>query len=205
VDEWGTWYDVEPGTNPGFLYQQNTMRDAIVAALNLNIFNKHSDRIAMANIAQVVNVLQAMLLTEGTQIVKTPTYEVFSLFCPHQDATLVESTIDSLTAGMDGIVIPALSESVSVKELAHAQKMLTVTLANTSLTEDIEVELQLPNGQQFDGDASIALLHAEVHSHNTFAQPENVKAVETTAHWNNQKQTLKLPACSVCRVNCYVR
>ena len=80
VDEWGTWYDVEEGTNPGFLYQQNTMRDAIVAGLTLNIFNKHADRLMMANIAQTVNVLQAVLLTDGEKMVKTPTYYVFKMY-----------------------------------------------------------------------------------------------------------------------------
>ncbi|MFO7161080.1 MAG: alpha-L-arabinofuranosidase C-terminal domain-containing protein, partial [[Clostridium] cellulosi] len=80
VDEWGTWYDVEPGTNPGFLYQQNTMRDALVAALTLNIFNHHSDRITMANIAQTVNVLQAVILTNGEKMILTPTYHVFDLY-----------------------------------------------------------------------------------------------------------------------------
>lgn len=85
VDEWGTWYDVEPGTNPGFLYQQNTMRDAMVAALTLNIFNKHSDRIMMANIAQTVNVLQAMILTDAQKMVLTPTYYVFKMFKEHQN------------------------------------------------------------------------------------------------------------------------
>lgn len=85
VDEWGTWYDVEPGTNPGFLYQQNTMRDALVAGINLNLFNKHSDRVKMANIAQMVNVLQSMILTEGEKLVKTPTYHVFDLYQVHQE------------------------------------------------------------------------------------------------------------------------
>ena len=80
VDEWGTWYDVEPGTNPGFLYQQNTMRDAIVAGLTLNIFNKHADRVKMANIAQAVNVLQSVILTDGDKMVKTPTYYVFKMY-----------------------------------------------------------------------------------------------------------------------------
>ena len=84
VDEWGTWYDVEPGTNPGFLYQQNTMRDALVAAINLNIFNNHCDTVCMANIAQMVNVLQAMILTEGSKMVLTPTYHVFALYAAHQ-------------------------------------------------------------------------------------------------------------------------
>lgn len=204
VDEWGTWYDVEPGTNPGFLYQQNTMRDAIVAAVNLNIFNKHSDRVAMANIAQVVNVLQAMLLTEGTQIVKTPTYEVFDMFKEHQDADLVESSIDTLSAGCEEIVIPALSESVSITTDADTN-MLTITLANTSLSDDIEVEIELPDNYHFDDEAAISLLHQEVHAHNTFAQPDNVAAQTTTENWEGQKQTLHLPSCSVCRINCYVK
>ena len=89
VDEWGTWYDVEPGTNPGFLYQQNTIRDALAAALTLNIFNRHSDRVVMANIAQMVNVLQAVILTEGKKMLLTPTYHVFDLYKAHQDALLL--------------------------------------------------------------------------------------------------------------------
>ena len=86
VDEWGTWHNVEPDTNPGFLYQQNTMRDALVASLTLDIFNKHSSRVVMANLAQTVNVLQAVILTEGDQMVLTPTYHVFDLYKAHQDA-----------------------------------------------------------------------------------------------------------------------
>ena len=95
MDEWGFWYDVEPGTNPGFLYQQNTMRDAIVAAINLNIFNQHSDIVCMANIAQAVNVLQALILTEGEKMVKTPTYHVFDMFKEHQNNDLVESFVEN--------------------------------------------------------------------------------------------------------------
>ena len=95
VDEWGTWHDVEPGTNPGFLYQQNTMRDAMVAALTLNIFNKHSDRIRMANIAQAVNVLQSVALTDGEDMLLTPTYYVFKMFKEHQENTLLGSFITS--------------------------------------------------------------------------------------------------------------
>ena len=91
VDEWGTWFTVEPGTNPGFLYQQNTMRDALVAGINLNLFNRHSDRVKMANIAQLVNVLQSVILTDGPEMIKTPTYHVFKMYSAHQDATLVDS------------------------------------------------------------------------------------------------------------------
>mgnify|MGYP000916966183 CR=1 FL=1 len=111
VDEWGTWYDVEPGTNPGFLYQQNTMRDAIVAAINLNIFNQHSARIPMANIAQAVNVLQSILLTEGSKTIKTPTYHVFDLYKQHQDSDLIYSHIQNSNAA-EGV--PSLSQSASV-------------------------------------------------------------------------------------------
>lgn len=91
VDEWGSWLDVENGTNPGFLYQQNTIRDAMVASLTLNIFHRHADRVRMANIAQMVNVLQAMLLTEGEKMIKTPTYHVFDLYKHHQDAELIDT------------------------------------------------------------------------------------------------------------------
>lgn len=101
VDEWGTWYDVEPGTNPGFLYQQNTMRDALVAGINLNLFNKHSDRVKMANIAQMVNVLQSMILTEGEKMVKTPTYHVFDLYQVHQENDLLASSLEN-GAGWSG-------------------------------------------------------------------------------------------------------
>src|SRR5260370_31445927 len=88
VDEWGTWFDVEPGTNPGFLYQQNTIRDALVAGLSLNIFNNHAHRVHMANIAQTVNVLQAMVLTEGEKMLLTPAYHAFKMHKAHQGATL---------------------------------------------------------------------------------------------------------------------
>ena len=94
VDEWGCWHDVEPGTNPGFLYQQNTMRDALTAGVSLNIFNKHCDRIKMACIAQIVNVLQSVILTEGKKMLLTPTYHVFHMYKHHQDAELVESWLE---------------------------------------------------------------------------------------------------------------
>src|SRR6185369_14077046 len=94
VDEWGAWHAVEPGTNPGFLYQQNTMRDALVAGINLNIFNNHADRVKMANIAQMINVLQSVILTESNKMVLTPTYHVFEMYTVHHDATLLPSELD---------------------------------------------------------------------------------------------------------------
>ena len=90
MDEWGTWYNVEPGTNPGFLYQQNTMRDAVLAGVTLNIFNKHNKRVQMANLAQIVNVLQSLILTEGEKMLPTPTYHVFDMYQVHMDAQRLE-------------------------------------------------------------------------------------------------------------------
>lgn len=202
VDEWGTWYDVEPGTNPGFLYQQNTMRDAIVAAINLNIFNQHSDRVVMANIAQVVNVLQAMLLTEGSKILTTPTFEVFDQYKEHQGAILLDSQMDSRNTGEGDVTIPMFSHSVSMKE----DKTITITLSNASLTEDAQVELRLPDSCSFDGKAEISLLHGEVHAHNTWEEPKAVQQVCTQQEWEkgSHSQMIDLPACSVCRVTCHV-
>src|ERR671912_2675180 len=95
VDEWGIWTDVEPGTNPGFLYQQNSLRDALIAGTTLNIFNNHSDRVRMANLAQSINVLQALILTKGRQMLLTPTYHVFDLYKVHQDAKLIPIKFES--------------------------------------------------------------------------------------------------------------
>lgn len=213
VDEWGTWYDVEPGTNPGFLYQQNTMRDAIVAAINLNLFNQYSKRIAMANIAQVVNVLQAMLLTEGSKLLRTPTYEVFDQFKGHQGAMLLDSVMETGKTGVDGIEIPMLSQSVSMRQEKSASGQerpagtLTITLSNASLTEDAQVRLQLPAGYEFAGEAEISLLHGDVHDHNSWEHPEQVKQQCRQETWKAPERSpqILLPACSVCRITCRVR
>ncbi len=113
VDEWGAWHEVEPGSNPGFLYQQNTLRDALVAGVTLNIFNRHCARVKMANIAQTINVLQAMALTEGEKMLLTPTYHVFELYQGHQDALLLPCDLDSAEYSFEGNSIPQLSASVS--------------------------------------------------------------------------------------------
>jgi alpha-N-arabinofuranosidase len=113
VDEWGTWYDVEPGTNPGFLYQQNTLRDALVAGINLNIFNNRADRVRVANIAQMINVLQAVILTQDDKMILTPTYHVFDLYKVHQDATLLPTVLQGDNYQFQSEAIPALSASAS--------------------------------------------------------------------------------------------
>lgn len=142
VDEWGTWYDVEPGTNPGFLYQQSTMRDAIVAALTLNIFNKHADKIIMANIAQTVNVLQSVILTDGENMVKTPTYYVFKMYKEHQNNTLIGSyiTSDVIKSNNDGNKqFPQLIESASRDE----NGTIYSTITNTSSVKSAKIKCQI--------------------------------------------------------------
>ncbi len=142
VDEWGIWTDVEPGTNPGFLYQQNTMRDALVAGMNLNIFNKNSDRVKMACIAQLINVLQSVMLTEEEKMIKTPTYYVFKMFRYHQGANLLGSELlNNSSVGEGKNELPKLFESVSEDE----QGFVTVTLTNNSLEASEEVEIAFTN------------------------------------------------------------
>ena len=189
VDEWGCWYDVEEGTNPGFLYQQNTMRDAIVAACNLNIFNRHSKRVVMANLAQAVNVLQALILTEGEKIIKTPTYHVFDLFCGHQDGELVYCYCSDETAGND-TKIPMLSSSASVKD-----GVMTITLANCSLEDSAEISCRLAGFEC--SEASARILTADVHDFNDFDAPERVAPTEYSVKLENGAVSAELPPCSV--------
>ena len=114
-DEWGTWYDVEPGTNPGFLFQQNTMRDALVAALTLNYLNERCDRVKMANIAQTVNVLQALIFTEGEKMLLTPTYHIYDMYKVHHDATLLPLELDSPPEySFDDQSLPSVQASASI-------------------------------------------------------------------------------------------
>lgn len=193
IDEWGTWYDVEPGTNPGFLYQQNTMRDALVAAINLNLFNKHCDRVKMANIAQLVNVLQAVILTEGEKMVKTPTYYVFKMFKDHQEAELVESSVETKEIGVDkDFYVPNITESVSL----GVDGRLHVTLGNLSVTEDYEIEGEFAD-TEIKGVKGEILVNA-MHAHNTFEAPKTVYSEEfNDVKALGNKLSFTLPKCSV--------
>jgi alpha-N-arabinofuranosidase len=192
VDEWGTCYDSEPGTNPSFLYQQNTMRDALVAALTLNIFNQHSDRIAMANIAQVVNVLQSVILTDGDKMVLTPTYHVFDLFQSHQDAALVESSVQTKHVGADDAKIPQISVSASL----DAENHLNMTVVNTSLDETDLTECLIFDKKITAVSASI--LTGKMNANNSFEQPNNVCIQKfTDIAICDGKLTFQMPPCSV--------
>lgn len=193
IDEWGTWFEVEPGTNPGFLYQQNTLRDALVAGINLNLFHEHSDRVQMANIAQIVNVLQAMILTEGANMVLTPTYHVFDMYKVHQDAHLLETQYVSPSYSNGTDEIPQLSISSSVDANGH----IHVSACNLSHQDSLSVDLDLQgiSGVEVSGQV---LVSDRLDAHNTFGEPEQIapKALEgITAEQGSVQFTL--PAASV--------
>ncbi|MDE5576233.1 MAG: alpha-N-arabinofuranosidase [Oscillospiraceae bacterium] len=192
VDEWGCWYDVEEGTNPGFLYQQNTMRDAVVAACNLNIFNSHADRVVMANLAQAVNVLQSLVLTDGKNMVLTPTYHVFDLFKSHQGGEAVYCYTENQTVGK-GAEIPMVSCSASVKD-----GKLTVTLANCSIEEEADVDISILGFAA--GSAEARIVTDECHALNDFDNGEKVVPKDFAASINNGKVSAVLPPCSVVSV-----
>ena len=193
VDEWGDWFDVEPGTNPGFLYQQNTMRDALVAAVSLNIFNRHCDRVKMACIAQMVNVLQSVILTEDERMLLTPTYHVFHMYRGHQGAELVESSLSGEgTVGVEDCEVPALQESVSVRE----DGTVLVTLANLSVRDACPVELMLT--EKRPETVRAAILTGKMQAHNTFEEPERVKEeVFEDVALTERGVSFTIPACSV--------
>lgn len=194
IGEWGCWHKVEEGTNPGFLYQQNTMRDAIVAAIELNVFNRHSDRVVMANLAQAVNVLQSVILTEGDKMIKTPTYHVFDLFKTHQnnEAVYCYTQNENMSEGKNA---PMISVSASVNE-----KSMTVTAANCLLTEEAAVECSIFGFKA--SSVSCRILTNEAHSYNDFDCPDRVSITEHTAVIKDNVLKLNIPPCAV--VECVV-
>lgn len=200
IDEWGTWFDVEPGTNPGFLYQQNTMRDALVAGINLNIFNKHCDRVKMANIAQMVNVLQSVILTEGAKMLLTPTYHVFKMYNCHQGAELLDSYIETKTIGTEQNKVPNLNESVSL----GTDGKIHITMTNLSTTESYDIEGQLADAEITEVKGTV--LTNEMHAHNTFDAPETVTPEEFTGCTvKKNKLMFTIPACSVLHLEVTVK
>jgi alpha-N-arabinofuranosidase len=170
VDEWGTWWDVEPGTNPGFLYQQNTMRDAIVAGLTLNYFNERCDRIKMANIAQTVNVLQSLILTDGEKMVLTPTYHVFEMYKVHHDATMLPLNLNCGSYILSGREVPAISASAS----RDTNGRVNITIVNVDPAREAEMLIDLRGGEYSSVSGRI-LKGPEINAHNTFENSESVK------------------------------
>jgi alpha-N-arabinofuranosidase len=190
VDEWGTWHPAESGRNPRYLWQQNTMRDALVAAATLDIFNRHADKVVMANIAQTINVLQAMILTEGDRMVLTPTYHVFDMYQSHQGGTLIPTAFEAgeivfqagggsagvtdaagiMAAGQTGH-LPWLSGSASVKD-----GVLTLSVVNAHASEPVEAAIRLQRASVAAATA-LELMHVDIHAHNTFDTPDIVQPI----------------------------
>lgn len=170
VDEWGIWTDVEPGTNPGFLYQQNSLRDALIAASTLNIFNNHSDRVKMANLAQTVNVLQALILTDKEKMLLTPTYHVFDMYKAHQDAQLIPLSIQCRDYVQGSEKLPAINGSASV----NSNGVITLTLVNIDPANSQDVTLDLPEAQSLKVSGQV-ITAAKFTDHNTFEKPGQVK------------------------------
>ena len=195
LDEWGTWYDVEPGTNPGHLYQQNTMRDAIVAALNFDIFHKYTRRLKMANIAQVVNVLQSMILTNETEMVLTPTYHVFEMYNVHQNAEYLAS--DCLTSKTEcdrKVAVPEVDVTASRKD-----GVMNISLVNTDLKKSAKVLVTFDNAKAVSQIVSARVLTSkDARDCNDFGSADKV----APAAFKDYKMTksgieLTLPPCSV--------
>ncbi len=185
VDEWGTWYDQEEGSHPGFLYQQNSIRDAVAAGINLNIINNHADGIMMANIAQMVNVLQAMILTEKEKMVLTPTYHVFDLYQVHQGAALLPSEV---TAG---------KESVYVSASKDKEGAIHVSLVNARADRAAKVTAKL-SGPVVKSVSGHIITAEKLDAHNTFDQPDAVKPMPFDgAEVKGDQLTATLPAKSV--------
>jgi alpha-N-arabinofuranosidase len=170
VDEWGGWYEVEPGTNPGFLYQQNTMRDAMIAGATLNIFNNRSDRVKMANLAQAINVLQAVILTDEEKMLLTPTYHVMEMYNVHQDAALLPLTIESNAYVLGSDKLPAVSGSASKDKsgLTH------ISLVNIDAKKAQDVTITI-DGAKHRAVTGRILASKALQDHNTFDNPNKIK------------------------------
>ena len=193
VDEWGGWYDVEPGTNPGFLYQQNTMRDAMIAATTLNIFNNHSQRVRMANLAQTINVLQAIILTNEDKMILTPTYYVMEMYNVHQDATYLPIALKENDYVFGKEKLPAVSASAS-KDKAGATH---ISLANIDANKSQQITINLAK-YNFNSVTGRILTSSKLQDHNTFERPDKIKpAAFTSASLKNNILEINLPPFSV--------
>ncbi|RQW20148.1 alpha-N-arabinofuranosidase [Bacillus sp. C1-1] len=185
VDEWGTWYDVEPGTNPGFLFQQNSIRDALVAGVTLNIFNHHADRVHMANLAQTINVLQSIVLTEGDKMLKTPTYHVFDLYKVHQGGKVIPIELIG-----EGLHLSASSDHLGKTH---------ISVCNLSQWDSVSLELAINGevdlGQQWQ---ATILTGDRRDAHNTFEQPDQVSPEPfTDFQMENNQLFAAMPPMSV--------
>jgi alpha-N-arabinofuranosidase len=190
IDEWGIWVDPNPGSNPGFLQQQNTLRDAVLAALNLNIFMRHADRVKGTNIAQMINVLQAMILTDGPKMVLTPTYHVYKMYVPFQDATFVPVSFDAGTYTAEGKTMPRV-DAVAARDTSGK---LWLALTNVDPNKPATFAV---SGLNARGAAGQVLTASAVDAHNSFDRPNAVQPTAFKARASGGKLVIDLPAKSV--------
>jgi alpha-L-arabinofuranosidase len=173
VDEWGGWYDVEPGTNSAFLFQQNTLRDAMIAGVTLNIFNNHCDRVRMANLAQTINVLQAVILTEGEKMLLTPTYHVMEMYNVHQDAVMLPVTVNS----NDYVLGKEKLKAVSVSASKDKNGAIHISLVNIDTKNNGEIKIDL-KGIKTKSVTGRILTGNSIQAHNSFDKPEQITPAE---------------------------
>lgn len=193
VDEWGAWYQAEPGTNPAFLYQQNTLRDAIVAGVNLNLFNNHCNRIQMANIAQMINVLQAVILTDGPKMILTPTYHVFKMFSVHQNARLLDTNLEKTyyCYGDERLEQLSVSSSMDLEGNIH------ISLCNLDPSHEAEIKCELLGTSNSIISGTI-LTAKDMNARNTFDNPEAItEAVFNNVSLENNQISTCIPPKSV--------
>jgi alpha-N-arabinofuranosidase len=188
VDEWGLWHDPEPGTNGAFLQQQNTLRDAMVAALTFDVFHRHTARVRMANIAQMVNVLQAMILTDGPRMLLTPTYGVFDLYRPFQGATPLRTTLATPNYDRDGAVLPAIDVSAA----RGADGATVLALVNLDPRRPARVASNLTGAAE-----GRLLTAATMDAHNTFEHPDAVAPVAFAGALADGRLVFDLPPMSI--------
>lgn len=193
VDEWGGWYEPQPGTNKNFLYQQNTMRDAMIAGLTLNIFNNHADRVRMANLAQIVNVLQAVILTKDEKMLLTPTYHVMEMYNVHQDALMLPLTVTSNDYQLAGKKIKAVNASASKDKNGNVH--ISLVNIDAQIEQQIKIDLGGLNARSVTGRI---LTSGKVQDYNSFEQPQKIKPMEfKSAVLKNNLLSLTIPAFSV--------
>ena len=193
VDEWGGWYDVEPGTNGAFLFQQNTMRDAMIAGCTLNIFNNHCDRVKMANLAQIINVLQAVILTKDEKMILTPTYHVMEMYNVHQDATMLPVNLSSSDYQFGNEKLQAVSASASKdnKGVTH------ISFVNIDATKAQDVVVNI-NGAIYKSVTGRILTSAKIQDYNSFENPGKIKPSNFAGvSLNNSTLNVKIPPFSV--------
>lgn len=193
VDEWGTWYDVEPGTNPGFLYQQSTLRDGLVAAINFNIFHQHAERVRMTNIAQMVNVLQAMILTDKEKMILTPTYWAYHMYRPFQNATMLPISVTAPEYKLGDKAVPGVTASAA----RGADGVVYVALVNLNPNQPVNISTAL-QGLTAKSVSGEVLTAPAMNAHNTFDKPNAIRPTAFNgAKLSGGALTVSLPAKSV--------